>query len=136
MAMLGKAIRMGRLVNSKSDKMMAITVDHSLSRGILTGLIPITSTMQISVYTADQAMSGHVVEGGFDKFEVNGTVGISTLSATANTQSSSPNPFKNESRLHIGENGGNLTITDITGKMVETLKVQKNEQLMSLDKLI
>lgn len=95
----------------------------------LNGLIPVTNTMQISVYTADQAMSGHVVEGGFDKFEVNGTVGISTLSATANTLSSSPNPFKNESRLHIGENGGNLTITDITGKMVETLKVQKNEQI-------
>jgi len=45
MAMLGKAIRMGRLVNSKSDKMMAITVDHSLSRGILTGLIPIQDTI-------------------------------------------------------------------------------------------
>lgn len=45
MAMLGKAIRMSRLVNAKSDKMMAITVDHSLSRGILTGLIPIQSTI-------------------------------------------------------------------------------------------
>ena len=61
----------------------------------LNGLIPVTNTMQISVYTADQAMSGHVVEGGFDKFEVNGTVGISTLSVTTNTLSSyCPNPFK------------------------------------------
>lgn len=45
MAMLGKAIRMSRLVNPKSDKMMAITVDHSISRGILSGLIPIQETI-------------------------------------------------------------------------------------------
>ncbi len=34
MAMLGKAVRMSRLVDSKSGKMMAITVDHAISRGI------------------------------------------------------------------------------------------------------
>lgn len=45
MAMLGKSIRMSRLVNPKSDKMMAITVDHSISRGIMTGLIDIQSTI-------------------------------------------------------------------------------------------
>ena len=45
MAMLGKAVRMSRLINPKSDKMMAITVDHSLSRGILRGLIPIQQTI-------------------------------------------------------------------------------------------
>ncbi|MBW8382270.1 MAG: fructose-bisphosphate aldolase [Youngiibacter sp.] len=45
MAMLGKAIRMSRLVNPKSDKMMAITVDHSISRGIMKGLIPIQETI-------------------------------------------------------------------------------------------
>lgn len=45
MAMLGKAVRMSRLVNAKSNKMMAITVDHSLSRGILKGLIPIQETI-------------------------------------------------------------------------------------------
>ncbi len=40
MAMLGKEVRMSRLVNPKSKKMMAITVDHATSRGIapLTGL--------------------------------------------------------------------------------------------------
>lgn len=45
MAMLGKAVRMSRLVNPKSGKFMAITVDHSLSRGILKGLIPIQETI-------------------------------------------------------------------------------------------
>lgn len=45
MTMLGKTVRMSRLVNPKSDKMMAITVDHSLSRGIMHGLIPIQDTI-------------------------------------------------------------------------------------------
>lgn len=45
MAMLGKSVRMSRLVNPKSNKMMAITVDHSISRGILEGLIPIQETI-------------------------------------------------------------------------------------------
>ena len=45
MAMLGKAVRMSRLVNPKSNKMMAITVDHSISRGIMEGLIPIQDTI-------------------------------------------------------------------------------------------
>lgn len=47
MAMLGKQVRMSRLVNSKSNKMMAITVDHAISRGIapMTGLHQIQSTI-------------------------------------------------------------------------------------------
>lgn len=45
MAMLGKAVRMSRLVNPNSGKMMAITVDHSISRGIMAGLIPIQETI-------------------------------------------------------------------------------------------
>ena len=40
MAMMGKDVRLARLVNPKSNKMMAITVDHAISRGIapMTGL--------------------------------------------------------------------------------------------------
>ena len=43
MAMLGKEVRMSRLVNPESKKMMAITVDHAISRGIapMKGLQPI-----------------------------------------------------------------------------------------------
>ena len=47
MAMLGKEVRMSRLVNPKSNKMMAITVDHAISRGIapMTGLHHIQDTI-------------------------------------------------------------------------------------------
>lgn len=57
MAMLGKAVRMSRLVNPKSDKMMAITVDHSISRGIMTGLIPIQETIDKIVAGCPDAMT-------------------------------------------------------------------------------
>ena len=47
MAMLGKEVRMRRLVNPVSNKMMAITVDHAISRGIapMTGIQPIQSAI-------------------------------------------------------------------------------------------
>ncbi len=57
MAMLGKKVRMSRLVNPKSDKMMAITVDHSISRGILTGLINIQDTIDQIVAAGPQAIT-------------------------------------------------------------------------------
>lgn len=59
MAMLGKQVRMSRLVNPKSDKMMAITVDHAISRGIapMTGLQPIQKTIDAIVAGRPDAMT-------------------------------------------------------------------------------
>lgn len=47
MSMLGKQVRMSRIVDRSSDKMIAITVDHATSRGIagLAGLQPIQDTI-------------------------------------------------------------------------------------------
>jgi len=57
MAMLGKAVRMSRLINPKSNKMMAITVDHSISRGIMHGLIPIQDTIDKIVAGGPEAIT-------------------------------------------------------------------------------
>lgn len=59
MAMLGKEVRMSRLVNEKSGKMMAITVDHAISRGIapMTGLQPIQATIDAIVKGRPDAMT-------------------------------------------------------------------------------
>ncbi|WP_130863434.1 class I fructose-bisphosphate aldolase [Bacilliculturomica massiliensis] len=59
MAMLGKAVRMSRLVNPRSNKMMAITVDHAISRGIapMTGLQPIQKTIDAIVAGRPDAMT-------------------------------------------------------------------------------
>ena len=59
MAMLGKAVRMCRLVNPESGKMMAITVDHAISRGIapLKGLQPIQETIRKIIAGRPDAMT-------------------------------------------------------------------------------
>ncbi len=51
---LGKEVRLSRLINRKSGKLLAITVDHPITRGILPGLVDIRTTMR------------NVVEGGPD----------------------------------------------------------------------
>lgn len=75
MAMLGKAVRMSRLVNPKSDKMMAITVDHSISRGIMTGLIPIQDTIDKIIAGGPNAitMTKGIAELCFTKHAGDGT---------------------------------------------------------------
>ena len=59
MAMLGKEVRMSRLVNPKSNKMMAITVDHATSRGIapLTGLHHVQDTIDKIILGGPDAMT-------------------------------------------------------------------------------
>ena len=55
---LGKKVRMSRMVNPVSNKMMAITVDHAISRGIapMTGLHSIQSTIDKIVAGKPDAM--------------------------------------------------------------------------------
>ena len=59
MAMLGKEVRMGRLVNPESNKMMAITVDHAISRGIapMTGIQPIQEAIDRIIAGRPDAMT-------------------------------------------------------------------------------
>jgi len=42
---LGKEVRMRRLLNAKSGRLLAITVDHPITRGVLPGLTNIRETM-------------------------------------------------------------------------------------------
>jgi fructose-bisphosphate aldolase, class I len=56
---LGKEIRLSRLLNKKSGKMLAITVDHSISRGIMKGLIPIQETLDKIVAGGPSAITMH-----------------------------------------------------------------------------
>jgi DhnA family fructose-bisphosphate aldolase class Ia len=43
---LGKKIRMNRLVNKKTGRLLAITVDHAIARGVLPGLEKIEETIE------------------------------------------------------------------------------------------
>ena len=71
MAMLGKEVRMSRLVNPKSNKMMAITVDHAISRGIapMTGIQDIQGAIDKIVAGRPDAMTmtGPIAERCLEK---------------------------------------------------------------------
>ena len=71
MALLGKEVRMSRLVNPKSNKMMAITVDHAISRGIapMTGIQDIQGAIDKIVAGRPDAMtmSGPIAERCLEK---------------------------------------------------------------------
>lgn len=59
MAHLGKEVRLSRLLHPTSGRMLAITVDHSIARGIMDGLIPIADTLAKIVEGAPEAITMH-----------------------------------------------------------------------------
>jgi hypothetical protein len=78
-----------------------------------------TSTMTLSVFITDDA-PGHLVEGGFDRFEV-----VSTSSVGLDERTSAvdlgiwPNPSQGRVRFTLGDDHqGTLTILDATGRVV------------------
>ena len=59
MAFLGKDIRLARLLNPKSGRLLAVTVDHSIARGIMKGLIPIRDVIARIAAGEPDAMTMH-----------------------------------------------------------------------------
>ena len=55
---IGKKIRMSRLLNKKSGKLFAITLDHPITRGVLPGLEKIENTLE------------KIIEGGPDAITI------------------------------------------------------------------
>lgn len=56
---LGKEIRLNRLFNAKSGRIMAVMIDHPITRGILPGLIDIRSTMTKVIAGHPDAVTMH-----------------------------------------------------------------------------
>jgi choice-of-anchor B domain-containing protein len=113
------------------------TVNSTLSTWVnktinITGLIPVTATMQLRVIAAD-VLPGHLVEAGFDNFSVeNGTVGIADNSNTSLIFTVAPNP-SNDQFILSGFNTKNLNeqslfvIRDISGRIIEQADVTEDK---------
>ena len=56
---LGKDVRLSRIVNRKSGRMLAITVDHPITRGMMPGLVDIRSVMKKVVAGSPDAITMH-----------------------------------------------------------------------------
>lgn len=89
----------------------------------LTGLLPLTSTMQLIVDIADDA-PGHVLEGGLDRFSITGqlTVGLPAATAPASL-TVYPNPSNGNFRILFDQAAGlvQIRILDLQGKLMSNL---------------
>lgn len=87
----------------------------------LSGLISLTSNMQIAVRVFDED-PGNICEGAFDQFEVTGqlTTGLQSLGESA--ISSYPNPFTNDLIINLPSEyyskSSNVIIKDVSGRSV------------------
>lgn len=91
MMAMGKAVRLSRMVDKESNKMMAITVDHAISRGIapMTGIHDIQTAIDKIVAGRPNAMT---MTGGIQKrcWGPHAGSGISVLQKLSNYAPTSP----------------------------------------------
>lgn len=130
MAMLGKAVRMSRLVNPKSDKMMAITVDHSISRGIMTGLIDIQDTIDKIIAGGPNAitMMKGIAESCYSKHAGDGVSLLLKCSSYSPVSPTCDTVFADaEEAIRLGVDGASI------GMMV--LGKYQGEQMAAIGKL-
>ena len=59
MSTLGKTIRMKRLLNNTSGKLLDITLDHAIARGVLPGMIRVDETLSAVMQGGPDAVTMH-----------------------------------------------------------------------------
>lgn len=128
MAMLGKAVRLSRLVDSKSNKMMAITVDHAISRGIagMKGLQPIQDTIDKIILGCPNAIT--MTKGIAERCMWKHAGKISLLLKCSNYSPVAPTKdtiFGSvDEAVRMGADGvsiGAMTLGDFQGEQFETI---------------
>jgi choice-of-anchor B domain-containing protein len=98
----------------------------------ISGLIALTSTMQLRVKTADAA-PGHILEAGFDNFSViEGSLGLDNNKSANAGMFISPNPSANLFNLNLAENKlkgtlQKLIIRDVTGRVVDEILIDSDQ---------
>ena len=94
-----------------------------------------TESMQLIVETMDHDNSGHLVEAGFDKFLISGTE-LSIADINNSAINIYPNPSNNGIlNISIDNMECTLSISDITGKLVRQVSLQKGENRLSFSDL-
>ena len=98
----------------------------------ISNFITPTATMNFVARIADQAISGHLVEGGIDKFEVmEGPAGLDESAfILKNHIAIFPNPFNGTttvSYLMDASKNAVLRVTDITGRITEEVQLSSTE---------
>lgn len=104
-------------------------MSHWVNRSyVVSDFLTPTATMRLIVRTADTS-PGHLVEAGFDAFEiVEAPAGVEELMTDA-TIHAYPNPFSNETTISYEmssiDKDASMTITDVTGRIIQTFKLSQ-----------
>lgn len=113
-----------------SDPQNSSWVDKTFK---ISSFIPVTSTMQLIIETADE-QPGHIVEGALDKFHIEeGFVGIADISAGKPSIHAAPNPFRESTMIRFevisDYENSSIFVTDITGRIIskQTLSSLKGQ---------
>ncbi len=117
------------LSNGSTSVILEEVTRNSLGNGtwvrsayLIQPLITPTNAMQLSVYTAD-GTNGHIVEGGFDAFRINGQLNVSTASEANSSKKPAsifPNPSDNDFIISISSENVNrsIEVLDASGRLV------------------
>lgn len=100
---------------------------------ILKNYLPLTSTMQVKVY-AEEFAPEDLLEVGFDKFEITGITGLEENIAAAEFKLF-PNPTHDKAILKYdikNATDGNLVITDLSGRIVQSTKLQASMGMIEI----
>jgi choice-of-anchor B domain-containing protein len=135
-----------RLSNGTTTVNLETDLQNTAGNGIwvhknfanLSTLLPLTSTMRLSVYIAD-ATPGNVVEGALDMFRVIGNIntGINESLASSAQLNAEGNPFYGSTAINysgIGktQSGIEMVLSDILGNIVERHSVNSTEGKISV----
>jgi len=102
----------------------------------IASLITPTANMRLSVRAAD-APPGHLVEAGFDRFNIVNTVGVPAIDAASANVSVFPNPFGQSTQVNyqLGTqpaNDARLELRDLAGRLVAAYPVSSSEGFVNI----
>jgi len=96
----------------------------------INSFLPLTSNMTLQLSTSDPNVWSNVVEGGIDKFMIVESVGLTDKNSPDLNIIAIPNPFNNSVKINYDLKKSNdiynLTITDITGRIIESRLLNNN----------
>lgn len=102
----------------------------------ITGLLPITNTMQLTVKISDEDPNINITEAAFDHFRVTEN---STLANNENTNQTQrfifPNPTNQHFKIKESKIGNEIKIYDIQGKLTFSQKLIADEQEINIGEL-
>ena len=95
----------------------------------------LTQSMQLLVATMDYDGTGHLVEAGFDKFLVSGS--LSTFERTKEVLSVYPNPsYDGFLAVNSLDNESTLLISEVSGKIISKINLSKGVNTIDLSNLV